>query len=240
MSSRNCDKINKLISKTLNTVKENIKDISPAFSKYTNNYDCIKCNICGSVSGTMKIITHQHNCKYKNDFGPFIFGNYNKLKNYNLNQSELILQREYAIINKYSNKRYLASVGCSSCVILALRDSKTNTLLSHIDHNTLNPLNIFTNFDKNDCSVDVIGGNTMSKNLLNKILNFIKKENFHLNFSHIIDSNVNNYIIDCMTGNIIVNCDNINNVKMTINKDNRLSNIINRIDNYDNLNFIKI
>lgn len=239
-----CNSLSDIIKKIHSKgIKENFNDIVPALSPYTKKYDCIKCKICGSVSGTLKIITHYHNCKYKNIFSPFYFYNKTeKIKYYKINKknSELIFQREFGIINKNSSKNIIGTIGCDTCVAICLRDSNTNTLLAHIDHNTLNPLNIFTNFNNNDCDVHIIGGNELSKDLLNKIFVFLIENNYKLKFAHIIDNKTNNFSINCINGDFIVN-DKFNyGLEMTINSQKRKLLLIESITNYTNLNYVNI
>ena len=42
---------------------------------FNNKYgECIRCNLCGGESGTLKIITQHINVLFKEPYGPFTFG----------------------------------------------------------------------------------------------------------------------------------------------------------------------
>lgn len=66
-NSRLSSIIDTLIKKTISREKiiESPSDLQEINCKHNNQPGCLKCLECGGESGTLRIITHLHNCKYK-------------------------------------------------------------------------------------------------------------------------------------------------------------------------------
>ena len=58
--------IDYLIEKTKEVLKisELPSDIKEVECKHNNKPGCLQCNICGSISGTLREISHYYSCKY--------------------------------------------------------------------------------------------------------------------------------------------------------------------------------
>jgi len=203
--------IDKLIDLTTPrlAISELPTDIEEINCYHNDKPGCIKCKICGSKSGTLRLIIHDKNCKYyiEEKKGPFEEGLYKKpINKINPKESIGILQREYGIINNKSEKIIIGSFGAGPCIILCMRDRvTTETILAHIDIYTLNPLNEFFKFDPKKTDVYIVGGNSLDE--LNKILIELKESGFEIKFSHIIVEESNSFAINCITGEFYINDD---------------------------------
>jgi hypothetical protein len=209
--------IDDLIKNTIEIVKSELpEDIEEVNCSHNNEPGCIKCNICGTVSGTLRQLFHFPNCKYslknQNPIGPFIEGDYTSSKiKINPSDSVCILQREYGIVNENSEKTIIGTYGAGPCVILCMREKNTpyKTMLAHIDSLTETPLEIFfQNFKPTETEIYIIGGDNSSKNSINKMLRQLKTKNFtNIMYAHLIDDSSNSFAIDCKAGNFWLNKD---------------------------------
>jgi hypothetical protein len=174
------------------------------------NSDCIKCLICNNESGTLRIIQHCYNCKYYFNYyidNPICMNTIDKSFNkLDPSISIGILQHEYGIINKRSEKKIIGTFGAGPCIILCMHNRETTeTILAHIDCMTLNPFQIFYDFPQEKCDVYIIGGDNSSIDKVNEILKIIKRKNYNLKFAHIIDNKSNSFAINCVTNEIYLN-----------------------------------
>jgi len=206
------DLINNLISNTMNNLKitELPEDIEEINCYYNNKPGCIKCKICGSISGNLKIISHYYSCKYKDQrkTGPFTVGkrHFNNVLDSSISIG--ILQREYGIIDNTTSKHIIGSYGAGPCVILCMRDKESNkTLLAHIDRMTIDPLSVFSIFQPDKTDVYIIGGNNSSKKNVNDILIQLKGLGFQIKFAHIITYESNSFAINCLNGDTYIDSD---------------------------------
>ena len=98
-------------------------DLTEMPCKYAQVHLCLKCRICGAVSGTSRKITHSYDCRYapkRDTGGPFVLGERRRAATeMTLGPSEAILQRECGFVSPYSIKTTLATYGAGPCVILA-------------------------------------------------------------------------------------------------------------------------
>lgn len=196
---------------------------------------CIQCLICNGKSGTLRIITHTYKCKYKvtDESGPFIYGNpLRGIGKINSERSIGILQREYCIANKYTDKNIIGTFGASSCIILCIRNNvTTDTFLAHIDAMTLP---IFTcefsifraRFNPIDSDVYIVGGNNETKNQVYNLLFDLKRLDYNgIKCAYLIDNFSNNFAINSVTGEIYINSDiePIKDLPLVYNENNRLN-----------------
>ena len=236
IESNNIDDLIKYTSLII-PIKEDANDIIEIYSKYvpSKTKNCIKCKICGAVSGTMKIIQHTLNCKYfvKETYGPIIFGKLEPRKTHiKSNDAIGILQREYGIVGNSTSKQIIGSFGADSCVILCMRNRNTNqTILAHIDTMTLNPISIFIEFDPNECDTYLVGGDNSqsSKAMINSILLKLKLLNYTIKFAKINSYNSNSFAINSQTGEIYLDeyINPLTHLPLVIDKDKRQNDLFN-------------
>ena len=156
----------------------------PEDIKEAGRSGCIQCLICNGKSGTLRIITHTYKCKYKvtEESGPFIYGNpLRGIGKIDSERSVGILQREYGIANKYTDKNIIGTFGASSCIILCIRNNiTTDTFLAHIDAMTYpvftSEFSIFrSRFNPIDSDVYIVGGNNQTKYQVYNLLVDLKR-----------------------------------------------------------------
>ena len=189
-------------------ISELPSDIEEVACHITQEVLCLKCKICGYVSGSSRILDHYYSCKYKQKYkeGPFQEGVLMKSHRLDASQSIAILQREYGIINSKTEKKIIGSFGAGPCIILCMRNRNSyETILAHIDGMTLNPLKPFQSFNPSECDVYIIGGNTATKITVNHILKDLKRLQYTIKFAHIIDHSSNSFAINCLTGEAYIN-----------------------------------
>ena len=205
--------IDTLIKKTAPRKKiiESPSDVQEINCRHNNQPGCLKCLKCGGESGTLRIITHHHKCKYKEEVttGPFEYGNYIPGIVLNRDLSIGILQREYALINKETEKKIIGTYGAGPCIILCMRDRETtNTMLGHIDSLTIDPVAKFREiFQPNNSDVYLIGGNnsSTSKKHLHNLLKELKIYNYDIKFAYLMDNKSNSFAINCITQEVFIN-----------------------------------
>jgi hypothetical protein len=155
--------------------------------------------------------------------GPFIEGKIEHSTSMDRSISIGILQREYGVVNNKTEKKIIGSYDAEPCIILCMRNRETNeTMLSHIDMGTLNPLNVYSIFTPEKTDVYIVGGNNISKKQVHNLLIKLKKKGFQIKFSHIIDNESNKFAINCMTGETYLNREiNIDDLPAVYNKNIR-------------------
>ena len=197
---------------------------------------CIQCLICNGKSGTLRIITHTYKCKYKvtEESGPFIYGNSLRgIGKIDAERSVGILQREYGIANRYTDKNIIGTFGASSCIILCIRNNvTTDTFLAHIDAMTLpvftSEFSIFrSRFNPIDSDVYIVGGNNQTKDQVYNLLVDLKRFDYtSIKKAYIIDNvGSNNFAINSVTGEIYMNSDiePIKDLPLVYNENDRLN-----------------
>jgi hypothetical protein len=189
---------------------------------------CIKCKICKSVSGDLRIIPHNFSCKYneRNIYDPIIKGNRIISTSFmNSSISVAILQREYGIVNTMTQKKIIYSYAAGPCIVLCMHDiSSQRAILGHIDTLTIDPLNKFRTFLPENCDVYIVGGDNSTKSLINTILKQLKSRNYKIKFAYIKDNYTSNsFGINCMTGETYLN-DSVIEYPLSHEEEQRLSN----------------
>ena len=225
--------IDYLMEKTKSSLRicelpEDIKDIDNG---------CIQCLICNGKSGTLRIITHTYKCKYKvtEESGPFIYGNTLRgIGKIDAERSVGILQREYGIANKYTDKNIIGSFGAGPCIILCIRNKlTTDTFLAHIDAMTLpvftgeSPIIFQSQFNPNESDVYIVGGNNQTKDQVYNLLVDLKRLDYtSIQCAYIVDDfSSNNFAINSVTGEVYMNTDiePIIDLPLVYNENNRLN-----------------
>lgn len=206
--------MNNLIRKTSKSDNHRIEDdcdIKFVPSQYDPKTLCRQCLQCGNISGTRGIITHNWQCKYSTlnpkIVGPFIEGYY-EIPSTSFDKSSClyVLQREYGIVNKDSKKYIISSFGAVSCVILCMRNIETTeTILAHIDGNTIDPIAPFLSFPPGLCDVYIVGGDNSTMEKVNQLLVKLSYHYYDITYAHIIDENINNFTINAIDGKIYCN-----------------------------------
>lgn len=204
-----CQRLQNLISKTSSlslTFVEDADDIKVIQCEHDKTQTCVQCLKCNSVSGTLRIINHRYTCKYsqsKRD-GPFVEGSVKpSLLPLDSSRCVTVLQREYGIVCKESLKPIIRSFGAFTCVILCMRNRQTTeTILAHIDANTLNPLEPFLHFPPDLCDVFVVGGEKSSIDEVNSLLLQLLEQNYSITYANIIDENENMFAINSVDGSV--------------------------------------
>jgi len=174
-----------------------------------NSTECIKCKICGSISGKLKDIFHLYTCKYyiaPLSDGPYTTGILKPCTSSYKAKTLGILQHEYGIISNNTDEKIIGSHSAGPCVILCMRNrNTTETILAHIDAMTIDWIVPFRSFPTEQCDVFVIGGNTSSIQMVYSIIQMLYSANYTITFAYIIDLNANSFAIDCMTGDTYLN-----------------------------------
>jgi hypothetical protein len=187
------------------SITESLDDIEEVDCEYSPGRKCLRCKLCGSISGTSLKLFHLVGCPYqtkRTSYGPYILGKRIYGRNpINPELYEEILMDEYAIISSNSTKPIIGTHGAGPCIILCMRDrTNTNTILAHTTALTINPLGPFLSFSRENSDVYIIGGDSSSISDMNKILLGLKEYNYTVTFAHVIDQNANNFAINCITG----------------------------------------
>lgn len=191
--------------------------------KNAPQHRCIRCKICGAVSGTARKISHSFDCRYapKRELeGPFVFGERRRASSdITLGSNEAILQRECGFVSTSSVKTTLAAYGAGPCVILAMYDNQIRKAgLAHIDALTRDPVKSFLDFQRSS-DVYIIGGGCHSSQTLTSTLTALRAHGFDVTFAHVLDANSNSFAIDCLTGETWLNCEvQLNKLQVSINK----------------------
>lgn len=226
MAAANLDALIELTNKE-QKITELPTDIEEAICS-TGKPGCIRCKVCGFLSGTTRKLQHFIDCKYRTPEmdGPFEKGERLVAENpIDPSVCEAVLQREYAKITPRSIKKILATRGADTCIIVAMRDRKKfTTILAHIDDPTRNKaIDIFLDFDPYDTDVYVVGGSTSSKDQINQYLRTLQDYGFGVTFGHIIDLEENAFAIDCRTGETWLDLEISvpDDLPITINKETR-------------------
>jgi hypothetical protein len=198
---------------------------------------CIQCLICNGKSGTLRIITHTYKCKYKvtEESGPFIYGNpLWGIGKIDAERSVGILQREYGIANKYTDKNIIGTFGAGPCIILCIRNkATTDTFLAHIDAMTFpvftgeSPIIFQSQFNPIDSDVYIVGGNNQTKDQVYNLLVDLKRLDYtSIQCAYIIDNfSLNNFAINSVTGEVYINTDiePIKDLPLVYNENDRLN-----------------
>jgi len=196
----NISSIDELIEKTLSIkLTESAEDIEDLGT-------IIKCKICNSLSGTLKILCHNFKCKYYiNEYtDTLVYGTcVCATTPIDSTKAKFVGMREAIVIDKNSSIKIIGTYGAGPCIIVGIRDRiSTKTLLSHIDANMLNPINIFNIFSPASSDVYLIGGDNSSKKEINELINQIVFRGFEIKFTHLIDDNSNSFGINAETGDV--------------------------------------
>lgn len=190
------------------TICEHPSDVK--FVQCNYGKDTIKCCLlCGSKSGTNLIIPHYFSCKYSaiHSIGPFVKG-YLPCSSTSLNTDKclVVLQREYSIIEKNCEKHIIYSFGIVSCVVLCMYNRyTTETILAHIDPNTVDPLHPFRSFAPKLCDVFIVGGDSSSKPIVHNLLKELRDNHYEITFAHLIDENINDFAFNAIDGTGYIN-----------------------------------
>ena len=191
--------------------------------KYARAHLCLKCRICGAVSGTSRKISHSYDCRYaaRRDMGgPFVLGERRRAATeMTLGSSEAILQHECGFVSPYSIKTTLATYGAGPCVILAMYDRQRRTAgLAHIDARTRDPVQRFRGFPPSS-DVYIVGGDRHSHQTLLSTLSALREHGFEVTFAHVMDDESNSFAIDCLTGETWLNSEvALGRMKVSVNK----------------------
>lgn len=206
--------MNKLICNTSKPCKNGVEsesDIKLIPSQYKPTQLCRQCLQCGSISGTLGIITHTYKCEYSSlnpkIFGPFVEGCYIAPSNlFDKSSCLYVLQREYGVVSKKSKKYIISSSWATSCVILCMRNRQTTeTILAHIDESTIDPIGPFLSFPHALCDVYIVGGEQSSMDSVNNLLLELRYHKYEITYSHIIDENTNDFTINSIDGTLYCN-----------------------------------
>jgi len=209
----------------------------PEDIKEIDRSGCIQCLICNGKSGTLRIITHTYKCKYKvtEESGPFIYGNpLRGIGKIDAERSVGILQREYGIANKYTDKNIIGTFGAGPCIILCIRNNvTTDTFLAHIDAMTLpvftgeSPIIFRSRFNPIDSDVYIVGGNNQTKDQVYNLFVDLKRLDYtSIQCAYIIDNfSLNNFAINSVTGEVYINTDiePIKDLPLVYNENYRLN-----------------
>ena len=207
------------VTEPIQQVVESSADIEEVNCVHNDKPGCLKCKLCGKISGTSRELSHKYKCKYntisKEIRGPFQVGKVSYTDKIDSSKSVGILQREYGIVNNETPQKIIGTNGTNSCVILCMRNRETyDTILAHIDNSTNDPLSVFSTFLPDKCDVYIIGGNESSKGLLHDILIKLKQLKYKITFAYIQDDSRirgNRFGINCITGETYIN-DDINSL----------------------------
>jgi len=212
-------------------------DIEEVGCRHDAEVKCLKCRICGSISGTSRIISHYCKCKYhiSPKFGPYTMGTRMNGKDSGINPhlAEAILQREYGIVSRNKGKTIIGSYGAGPCVILCMHNKKKQkAILAHIDARTEFPLGLFiTTFpDVTETDVYIVGGDISSAMMTKDIIDFLAKHQYNIVFAHVSSKMANCFAIDCITGETWLDDEvDIAHLPVTVNKRNREDSLFHRL-----------
>ena len=191
-------------------IKESPDDIEEVACTFRPDEMCLRCKLCGNISGSSRKIFHLFGCKYSSEhtlYGPYELGE-RVLPTEIINPElyEEILPDQYAIISSNSTKPIIGTHGAASCIILCMRDrTNTNTILAHITDYTKNPLEPFLSFSPENSDVYIIGGESGSVQQMITILSNLKEYNYTIRFAHILEEAKNKFAINCITGETWLN-----------------------------------
>jgi hypothetical protein len=201
------------VTEPIQQVVESSADIEEVNCVHNNKPGCLKCKLCGKISGTSRELQHTYKCKYstasKEISGPFQVGKVSHTDKIDSSKSVGILQREYGIVNNETPQKIIGTYGAGPCVILCMRNRETyDTILAHIDSLTTDPLSVFSTFQPDKCDVYIIGGDSSSDKELHDILITLKQLKYKITFAYIQDnSRGNSFAINCITGETYINDD---------------------------------
>jgi len=189
---------------------ESPDDIEEVACKFKPDKMCLRCKLCGNISGESRKIFHLFGCPYSLNhtlYGPYDLGErVHPTERINPELYEEIVSDQYAIISSNSTKPIIGTHGATSCIILCMRDrTNTNTILAHITNYTINPLEPFLRFSPENSDVYIIGGYSGSVQEMITILSKLKENNYTIRFAHIIDDDTNKFAINCITGETWLN-----------------------------------
>lgn len=208
-------------------IHENPCDIMTVEYEHDKTKYLKKCLQCGAISGTLGIITHYLNCKYKenNVVFPIVQGSLlPALVPFNHSSCLIVGQREYGVVGKSHAKPIIGSLWASSCVILCMRNRETTeTILAHIDGLSVDPIAIFLSFPPDICDVFLIGGDYMSKNKVHQLLQTLEDYNYIITYCCIINETSKSFAINSIDGTTYSDYYLVSNVNLVNNTTNNVS-----------------
>jgi len=186
-------------------IHEDPQDIITESSEYDETKYILKCLQCGGKSGTLLEISHYYNCKYKMKIDvstPIVEGSLLPAS-VPFDQSSCLFvgQREYAVVCKNHAKPIIGSLWASSCIILCMRNRETTeTILTHIDGLSLNPITKFLSFPPDLCDVFLIGGNCISKNDVKQLIQTLEDYKYIIKYCCIINETLKSFAVNSIDG----------------------------------------
>ena len=187
-------------------IQEDPSDVKIVKSKHDGTSDCLECLLCGTVSGTLKLLSHSVSCKYHQTqvSGPCEFGSIvSRNEVLEVENFGMVLQGEYGSIDKHSSTKSIGSFGASSCLILCLRDRvTTKTILGHIDASSQSPLCFFKTIPPENCDVYAVGGDMSSQKRIWEILTGLKTSGYVLKYGCVLNDVNQAFAINCETGDV--------------------------------------